>query len=275
VNAEPVTSEPDRSAQVRGVELAYERAGTGADVIWGHGLTSSIASEDELGLVDWSVVRRAATVVRYDARGHGRSGSTTDVADYQWRSLALDQFALADHLGIGRYVSAGASMGGATALHAAVLAPERIAALVLAIPPTGWASRAAQAGSYLASAELLEAGETETLLAGLSQRPTPDPFASDPRWDERFVRTVTESDPVRLARVFRGAAATDLPDPPAIASIDVPVLILAWTGDAGHPVQTAARLQELMPHAELALASTPAGLASWTGRIERFVRAVG
>ena len=113
------------------------------------------------------------------------------------------------------------------------------------------------------------------MLAGLSQRPTPDPFADDPRWDDRFVRTVTESDPVRLARVFRGAAATDLPDPAAVAAIGVPTLILAWTGDAGHPVQSAARLQELMPHAELALAATPDGLASWTGRIERFVRAVG
>ena len=234
-----------------------------------------MSSEDELGFVDWAIVRRAATVVRYDARGHGRSGSTPDTGAYHWRSLALDQFALADHLGIDRYVSAGASMGCATALHAAVLAPERIVALVLVIPPTGWATRAAQADLYLVSAELLEAGETETLLAGLSQRPRPDPFVGDSRWDDRFVRTVTESDPVRLARVFRGAAATDLPDPDAIAAIRVPVLLLAWTGDAGHPVQSAARLQELMPHAELALASTPDGLESWAGRIEQFVRAVG
>jgi pimeloyl-ACP methyl ester carboxylesterase len=234
-----------------------------------------MASEDELGIVDWSPIERLATVLRYDARGHGASGSTVDLDGYHWRSLALDQLALADHLGIDRYISAGASMGAATSLHVAVLAPERIAGLLLMIPPTAWAGRAAQAGSYCTSADLLERGDMDTLLAGLSQRPTPDPFATDPRWDGRFVRTVTESDPARLARVFRGAAATDLPDPAAVAAIGVPTLILAWTGDPGHPVQTAARLQELMPHADLALAATPDGLAAWTGRIDRFVRAVG
>ena len=165
-------------------------------------------------------------------------------------------------------------MGAATSLHAAVLAPERIAGLVLMIPPTAWAGRAAQAGSYSMSADLLERGDIDTLLAGLSQRPTPDPFADDPRWDDRFVQMVNGSDPGRLARVFRGAAATDLPDPAAVAAIGVPALLLAWTGDAGHPVQSAARLQELMPHAELALATTPDGLAAWTRRIEQFVRTV-
>ena len=270
-----VASEHDRSARVRGVDLAFRHVGAGPDLVWGHGLSSSMASEDEIGIVGWSPVERIATVLRYDARGHGGSGSTADLADYQWRSLALDQLALADHLGIERYISGGASMGAATSLHAAVLAPERIAALVLMIPPTAWAARAAQASSYRASADLLERGDVDTLLAGLSQRPTPDPLVDDPRWDDRFVRTVTESDPTRLARVFRGAAATDLPEPAAVAAIDVPTLILAWTGDAGHPVQSAARLQELMPHAELALAATTGGLAAWTGRIEHFIRAVG
>ena len=68
------------------------------------------------GLLDWNRMRSVARVVRYDARGHGESESTPDPDTYHWRELALDQLALADVLGIERYIAAGASMGCATAL---------------------------------------------------------------------------------------------------------------------------------------------------------------
>jgi len=71
----PATS----SATIRGAEIEFERAGSGVDLIWGHGLTQSRELEDRFGLVNWSDV--PATVVRYDARGHGRSESTPDLDD--------------------------------------------------------------------------------------------------------------------------------------------------------------------------------------------------
>ena len=256
---------------IRGVDIEYDLAGTGPDVVWGHGLTSSMASEDELGLFDWSAVRASHRLLRYDARGHGTSGSTPDAKDSSWRELALDQLAVADHLGLDSYVAGGASMGCATALHASVLAPDRIRGLLLVIPPTGWETRAVQVGAYGAMADLIEAGDHATLLAGAAAQPVPDPFVGDPRWTDRFRELLATTDPVRLARVFRGAATADLPAPDAIAAIDVPALILAWTGDPGHPARTAARLQELLPDAELALASTPAGIASWTDRARGFL----
>ncbi len=254
-------------AVIRGVELDHEQFGQGRDFVWGHGLTSSIVSEDELGLFDFDMLRAVATVLRYDARGHGRSGSTPDSAGYHWRALAEDQLALADHLGIGAYVAGGASMGCASALHAAVMAPGRVRGLVLVIPPTAWDTRAAQTDIYTAMAELVAAGDHETLLAAAAARPSPDPYEDDPYWGERFERVLKTTEPERLARVFRGAVTTDLPTPDQIAGIDAPTLILAWTGDPGHPVSTAARLQELIPHAQLALASTPQGLAGWTQRV--------
>ncbi len=256
---------------VRGVSLAHDLDGSGPDVVWGHGLTSSTASEDELGLIDWSEIRAGHRVLRYDARGHGESDSTEEADGYSWQNLALDQLALADSLGIGSYVAGGASMGAATALHAAVLEPERIRALVLMIPPTGWATRAAQAARYRVIADLVEAGDHDTLIEGAARIPPPDPLADEPVWTDRFAVLLATTDPVRLARVFRGAPTADLPPEADVAAIDVPVLILAWTGDPGHPASAAARLQELMPHAELALAATKLGLSSWTGRLARFL----
>lgn len=256
---------------IRGVDLDHELSGDGSDVVWGHGLTSSRSSEDELGLFDWSAIRASHRLLRYDARGHGNSGSTAEPADYGWRALAEDQLALADDLAIDRYVAGGASMGCATALHAAVMAPDRILGLLLVIPPTAWETRATQVGVYSAMADLVEAGDHETLLAGAAATPSPDPFRDDPRWKERFPQLLASADPVRLARIFRGAATADLPAPTRIAGIDVPTLILAWTGDTGHPATTAARLQELIIGSELVLAATPAGVGSWTARAVEFL----
>jgi pimeloyl-ACP methyl ester carboxylesterase len=190
---------------------------------------------------------------------------------YSWRALAADQLALADHLGIDHYVAGGASMGCATALHAAVAAPERIRGLLLVIPPTAWETRVTQVRTYAVTADLVEAGDHDALLADATATPSPDPFRGDPRWEERFPMLLEAADPVRLARVFRGAATADLPTPADISGIDVPTLILAWTGDPGHPVSTAARLQELIRGSDLALAATAAGVASWTGRAVEFL----
>lgn len=256
---------------IRGVDIDHDLSGRGSDVIWGHGLTSSREAEDDVGLIDWSVIREKHRVLRYDARGHGASGSTEDPTDYSWRALAADQLALADHLGIDRYVAGGASMGCATALHAAVSTPERIRGLLLVIPPTAWETRAAQTGTYALTADLVEAGDHDALLADAAATPSPDPFRDDPRWKERFPLLLEAADPVRLARVFRGAATADLPTPAEISGIEVPTLILAWTGDRGHPASTAARLQELIQGSELALAATAAGIGSWTGRAVEFL----
>jgi len=256
---------------IRGVELAYDRRGTGPNFVWGHGLTSSMASEDELGLFGFGALREVADVLRYDARGHGGSGSTADPAAYHGRELAQDQLELCDRLGIDRYVAGGASMGAATALHAAVLAPERITGLVLVIPPTAWETRAAQTGRYDIIAELVLAKDHATLLAGAAALPSPDPYVGDAAWEGRFEQVLDTTDPERLARVFKGAANTDLPAQDDIAQLEVPTLILAWTGDPGHPVSSAARLQELMPYSALALATTKDGLATWTDRVRHFL----
>jgi pimeloyl-ACP methyl ester carboxylesterase len=249
---------------VRDVELQYEITGDGPAFVWGHGLTSSRAREDQFGLLDWSRLRIDHTVVRYDARGHGLSGSSADPAAYHWRELALDQLALADSLGVDHYVAGGASMGCATALHAATVAPERITALVLAIPPTAWATRAAQQQGYEVSAQLVDSGQLDVLIAGSRAAPPPHPLADVPAWRDGLEDTIRNTDPVRLARIFRGAAIADLPDPDAIARLQQPTLILAWTGDPGHPMATAERLHELMPHAQLHAASTLDQLLQFT-----------
>lgn len=254
---------------LRGAQIAYERSGDGPDLIWGHGLSQSRADESVLSLVDWA--RVPARVTRYDARGHGESESTADLDGYSWAQLATDQLALADALGIDRYIAAGASMGCGTALHAAVQMPERITGLVLVIPPTAWETRAAQADLWAQSAAIIETEGVEMMITARAAIAPPDPFVDDPGYRERSAAATRRWDPQRLAHVMRGAARADFPAREEIAGITAPTLILAWTGDPVHPTATADELSRLLPHAERHDASTSAELATWTDRMAAFV----
>lgn len=257
---------------VRGARLAYEVSGEGSDLIWGHGLSMTRASDAVLGLLDWSQIH--VSVVRYDARGHGESESTPDTKAYSWLELARDQLALADALGIGSYVAAGASMGCGTALHAAVLSPQRLRALVLALPPTGWEARAAQAALWERTATMIEEQGVEALVNSRAELEPPDPYKGDTQRREQQAAATRAWDPDRLALVMRGATEANLPDRADLAQIGVPTLILAWTGDPVHPLSTAEELATLIPDTELHVASTASALAEWTALTSAFLRRV-
>lgn len=260
------------TTSIRGLSIDHERRGSGPSFVWGHGLTSSRANEAEPPvLLDWDRIADVADVVRYDAAGHGRSDATADLDRYRWDELARDQQALAEHLGIGPSIVGGASMGAATALHRAVLFPDQVRALVLVIPPTAWATRADQAGNYQTMADLIEAGSLDRVLAGSRQMAPPDPFVGFDGWHDRGAARLRSIEQDRLAGLFRGASAADLPAPDAVATIGVPTLILAWTGDPGHPVETAERLVDLLPDAILHHASTAEEVEAWTDRVADFV----
>ena len=257
---------------VRGCDIAYERTGSGGDLVWGHGLTQSRALEDRRELFDWSSV--PASILRYDARGHGESQSTADLDGYGWAELARDQLELATSLGIGNYVAAGASMGAATALHAALLAPDRVRGLILVIPPTGWEARAGQVELYEQGAKAVEAFGVEPLIKAGALVAPPDPFVDDSDYRTLRADGLRSWDPKRLALAMRGATRAQLPDREQIARIGCPTIILAWTGDPAHPVSTTDELSRLMPHAEVNVASTAEGVGTWTGRVSDFLGAI-
>jgi pimeloyl-ACP methyl ester carboxylesterase len=252
--------------EVRGARLSVDVRGSGPPLVWGHGLTSSRRREDEMGgLFGWSGLADAgrATVVRYDARGHGESGATPAADDYRWSSLALDQWALVDALGLEHPVLGGASMGAATALHAALVRGEDVAGLVLVIPPTAWATRRAQAELYEAGAALVETSGVRAFVEAAAAAPVPAPFRDLPE-APRPGPDVAED---VLPTVLRGAAASDLPDLDALRSLDVPAVVLAWAGDPGHPVATAEALAEALPRATLEVAEDLATVLAWPERV--------
>ena len=256
----------------RGLELSCRRFGAGPAIIWAHGLTSSMDDEDRLPLIDHNRVASIAEVVRYDAVGHGQSTDPADVGRYEWSELARDMVAAADALGIDRFVAAGASMGAATALNAALIAPDRVAGLALVIPPTAWATRAEQVDRYLASAAAICAGRIDDVIALSALVAPPDPLADV--WHARGAERLRAADPLRTAAALRGAAVCDLPPLHLLAGLDVATTICAWTGDSSHPVETATSLRDTIDGADLVIATAPADLTRWTNAVIDLVNTV-
>lgn len=115
---------------IKGLEFHYQQAGTGPDVVLIHGVTGDLSI--------WFLCRAMQAlsashrVTAYDLRGHGYSAAPP--TGYTSADHAGDLFALMDELGIDRATLVGHSFGGVIALHAAVLQPDRVGALVLSDP---------------------------------------------------------------------------------------------------------------------------------------------
>lgn len=261
--------------QVRGVDLALEESGQGAPFLWGHGLMGSIAQEDAADLLDWSALAERSRLLRYDARGHGRSEATLDPDAYRWTELCRDLLGLADAAGADTAVFGGLSMGCATSLHAAAAAPHRARGLVLVAPPTAWDTRARQARVYRTLAALIERFGLRPFgcLLSLGRLMPGPPYLS--RLRRSMEDALRRADPRAVVAALRGAAASDLPDPDALRAVAVPALILAWKRDPAHPLSTAERLADLLPKSQLLVADTLDDVRAWSLGIRDFLAALG
>ncbi|GAB2581042.1 alpha/beta fold hydrolase [Microlunatus antarcticus] len=266
--AHRVAGRRDGTTDVRGVELGWTSEGEGPLTVFAHGMANDRWSGELAGLLDWSpLVAGGQRLLRYDARGHGRSTGRAVAEDYRWPDLADDLLALLDVLSPDRPVRAvGASMGSATLVHAALAAPDRFERLVLTCPPTAWATRAAQAGAYLQGADLVEQHGVEAFERAMSAQPKQGLFRDLPDYPPRL----RVSDAL-LPSVLRGAAASDLPDDARLRTLQLPVLVLSWHDDPGHPVETGERLVELIDGAELGTAATVTELRTWGSRTATFL----
>lgn len=148
-----------------GETLAFRRVeGGGPTVLWIGGFRSDMEGTKALAL-DAAARERGWNFVRYDHFAHGASsGDWRQATIGRWRE---DAVALIDHLE-GPVIPVGSSMGGWTALLAALARPERMAGLVLVNPAQDFTERLMWPG--LADHErqaILREGETLIVEDGL------------------------------------------------------------------------------------------------------------
>ena len=247
--------------------------GEGPSLLWTHGLFSPIDVEDHTEVPALLEAVTGWRIVRYDARGHGRSQRGASHRACCWDRLGSDLLAVADAVGADRFVAAGASMGAAAALHAALQDPERVAALALVIPPTAWENRAAQAAIYTDVAALLDLKGVGAVAAAFRQ--SLESVTMPAEAQRAMLDQLLGWDPVALGQVLRGSAASDLPAAKALSELAMPALILAVESDPGHPLATAERLASTLAKARLETAPDLAGALAWPAALRDLLAGLG
>ena len=113
--------------KANGLPHYYEQIGTGTPLVFIHGAFA----DSQIWEPQWHYFSSQYRLIRYDLRGHGRTG-VSDLNRYFMNTFADDLKHLLDSLEIFSPVLCGFSWGGSIAQVFAVRYPERVAALVLA-----------------------------------------------------------------------------------------------------------------------------------------------
>ncbi|MBO0835510.1 MAG: alpha/beta hydrolase [Actinobacteria bacterium] len=217
------------TASVNGVAVSYnDTGGDGAPVVFSHGylMDASMFDPQVAALVP------EYRVITWDERGFGGTRAT---GPFSYWDSAQDVLGLLDHLGIEAAVLAGMSQGGFLSLRAALLAPERVRALILIDSQSGQEDPAVAPAYEEMEQTWLELGPgpVQDIVASIILGPPEGPVDYRP-WFAKWAAADREE----LLLSFR--CLMDRDDITGrLAEISCPALILHGTADAAIPVAKA------------------------------------
>ncbi len=149
--------------EANGQRIYYEDSGgPGVPIIFSHGFLM----DHEMFAPQVEALSNEFRCITWDERGFG---STPVTSPFSFYDSAADCLAVLDHLGIERATLAGMSQGGFLSLRAALIAPDRVNALVLIDTQAGLEDPAALAGYNALRDEWLANGpaNVQDTIAGL------------------------------------------------------------------------------------------------------------
>jgi 3-oxoadipate enol-lactonase len=225
-----------------GPTVAYTDSGGGGDgpaLLLSHGFLLDHRMFD----AQVEALRDGWRVITWDERGHGAT-SGGDAAPYTFWDSAKDALALLTHLGIGRAVLGGMSQGGFLSLRAALLAPERVRALILIDTQAGVENPDA--------APLYEAMHDQWVTEGptddLARTALSIVMGDDPALLDTWLPRALDRPKELLTAPFR--CLMDRDDITArLGEIAVPALVIHGTSDSAIPQERGGQLVEGLPGA--------------------------
>ncbi len=229
-----------------GVRLQYEVVGDGPAVLFFHPFPLGMWTWDE------QVRALAAThrVVRFDMRGFG--GSAVGDGPLTMERSAEDGVALLDHLGLGRAVAVGCSMGGYVALALARSHRDRLSGLVLADTRATPDTPEARAGRATLAEKTLKDGSAAVAAKFLPTLVGPTTVRERPGIVGRIEASILANSPRALANALLGLGAR-ADSRPSLREIGVKTLVVCGAEDTVTPPADSEAMAAAIPGAELAI----------------------
>lgn len=220
-------SPPGKLVALNGIQMHYEEVGSGEPLLLLHGFGMCARGEWGDFVEELSKTHR---LIMPDLRGHGWSTNPSNA--FSMRQSAEDIRALLDHLGIDRIRAMGVSAGGMTLLHLALKHPERVERMVLIGATSHFPEQARKVLSGAAAAP-----------------PPPDVIEFMRRCASRGDEQIRSLNSQFVA--FGGSYEDMNLNPPYLATIKAPTLIIHGDRDEFFPVSIATEMYESIPGSEL------------------------
>jgi pimeloyl-ACP methyl ester carboxylesterase len=208
---------------VNGVQIAYERRGSGAPLVLLHGYPLDHTIWNEIV----PLLEGDFDLILPDLRGFGQS--ETIEPQYTMADMAADLAALLDELGIENTYIAGHSMGGYVALAFVRNYPERVLGLGLVSSQALGDSPERRDGRYASADEIMRTG------VGPVAESMPPKLTSDKRVQEFLHALIAEQRPVGLANALK-AMGERLDSTLVLPMFSFPVVLVHGTDDQLIPV---------------------------------------
>ncbi len=237
-------------AQVNGIELYYEEAGSGTPIVFSHEFAGSHESWD----LQMSFFSRRYRVIAYNHRGYPPSTVPDDPGDYSEEQLVADLHGLLDVLQIDRAFICGLSMGGATSLKFGIAHPDRCLGSVVSAAGAGTTNRAVFEREMEATARAFEAGGAASVGEFYTRGPSRvQLMRKDPRGWQLFQDLFVKHSAKGSANTIRGVQLkrrTIFQVEDELSGMIVPVLIMVGDEDEA-ALDAALFLKRRIPNAGL------------------------
>jgi pimeloyl-ACP methyl ester carboxylesterase len=230
-------------------DLSYTIHGSGDRVlVLTHGL---LMNEGMYSHVAPEIARRGNRVVTLDLLGHGASDQPRDPTLYSMTRFGRQVIALLDHLELEEAVIGGTSLGANVTLETAVLAPDRVRAMVVEMPVLENAAIAAGALFIPLALAIRVNGWGMNLLAAMTRQVPRTHYLADVLLD--WVRRDPQVSLTVLEGLLFGRIA---PPPDERRTLRHPALVIGHRNDPLHPFNDAEMLTRELRGARFASASS-------------------
>ncbi len=253
---EPATDVVIRQVRAGDIELEIAEAGGGGrPLLMVHGFTGA---KEDFG--DWwgRLAERGWHVVAPDLRGHGASDHPPRTEDYSLGLFETDLLALVDDLGWDRFVLLGHSMGGMIGQVVAIEHPGRIDGLVLMDTVAGPPEGSSMAVTMFVMKLGIRAARVNAFARLLRKPPPGSPESVRRLYAERpgyvdWLRAKVLATSLTMAKAMSSELPKGTDRLPALAALDVPVLVMVGEHDMPGFVEGSRRMAEEIPGASFAL----------------------